>query len=123
MSPQDQTVAKPTHDHDGHDHDDHDHDDHDHDDHDGGGDDLRVVVVFNSKTNETARFAVPGRLTLERVWQMAYDELGEMRGENDIFETRAGEALTEHLGQSVKHIAEHIDSCLEFQIHGEQGGA
>lgn len=111
MSTQDQTVTDASLS--GHEH------EHGHDHHD----DLRAVTVFNCKTNETARFAVPGQLSLARVWQMAYDELGEVRGENDIFETRTGQPLTDHLEQSVKHIAEHIDPCLEFQIHGEQGGA
>ena len=84
---------------------------------------LLDVSFLNLKTNETARFAVPGDLTLQRAWDMAYDELGETRGEGDILESRSGQTLTGDLGETVRHIKEHVVPDLRFQIHGEQGGA
>jgi len=54
---------------------------------------------------------------------MAYDELGETRREADILESRSGQSLTGDLGQTIKHIKEHVVPDLKFQIHGEQGGA
>jgi hypothetical protein len=84
---------------------------------------LYEVQVFNTKTNETAVFAVEPHVTLEEVWNMTYDDLNEVRGQADILEDAAGHPLTEHLSQTIKHIAEHVDKSLEFQIHGEQGGA
>lgn len=84
---------------------------------------LLHVEFLNLKTNDVARFAVPSDLVLDRVWQMAYDELGETRQANDILETRAGQPLTSHLGQTIRHIRDQVDPGLRFQIHGEQGGA
>jgi hypothetical protein len=84
---------------------------------------LLDVNFLDLNTNETARFAVPGDLTLQRAWDMAYDELGETQREADILESRSGQALTSHLGETVKHIKEDVVHDLKFQIHGEQGGA
>lgn len=84
---------------------------------------LYEVQVFNTRTNENAVFAVEPHVTLGEVWNMAYDDLGEVRVQADILETRTGHALTDQLSQTIKHIAEHVDKSLEFQIHGEQGGA
>ena len=42
---------------------------------------LLDVAFLDLNTNETARFAVPGDLELQRAWDMAYDELGEGRRE------------------------------------------
>ena len=81
------------------------------------------VAFLDLNTNETARFAVPGDVTLQRAWDMAYDELGETRRENDILESRSGQPLTGDLGQTVKYVKEHVAHDLKFQIHGEQGGA
>jgi len=84
---------------------------------------LLDVTFLDLNTNETARFAVPGDLTLQRAWDMAYDELGETRRAADILESRSGQPLTDDLGETIKHIKEHVVPDLKFQIHGEQGGA
>jgi hypothetical protein len=84
---------------------------------------LLEVRFLDLNTNETARFAVPGDLTLQRAWDMAYDELGEVRREADVLEARSGQPLAGHLGETVKHVKQHVVHDLKFQIHGEQGGA
>jgi hypothetical protein len=84
---------------------------------------LLDVAFLDLNTNETARFAVPGDLVLQRAWDMAYDELGETRREADILESRSGQPLTGDLGETIRHIKEHVVPDLRFQIHGEQGGA
>ncbi len=84
---------------------------------------LLDVEFLDLNTNETARFAVPGDLELQRAWQMAYDELGEARRESDILESRSGRSLAGDLGETVRHIQEHVVRDLKFQIHGEKGGA
>jgi hypothetical protein len=84
---------------------------------------LLDVVFLDLNTNETARFAVPGDVTLQRAWDMAYDELGETRRESDILESRSGKPLTSDLDRSIEYVREHIVPDLKFQIHGEQGGA
>lgn len=84
---------------------------------------LLRLSVLDLNTNEIARFAVPGGVTLQRAWDMAYDELGETRRESDILESRSGQPLTSHLDQTMRHVEEHVVPDLKFQIHGEQGGA
>jgi hypothetical protein len=81
------------------------------------------VEFLDLGTNETARFAVPGALELQRAWDMAYDELGEDRRESDALESRSGLPLAGDLSKTVRHIHEHIVPDLRFQIHREQGGA
>lgn len=81
------------------------------------------VAFLDLNTNETARFAVPGDVTLQHAWDMAYAELGETRRETDRLETRAGQPLTGDLGQTIRYIQEHVVHDLRFQIHGEHGGA
>jgi hypothetical protein len=85
---------------------------------------LLGVTVLDLNTNETARFAVPGDVTLQRAWEMAYDELGEVKRPNDILEVlHTGQPLTAELGKTVRHVEEHVVRDLRFQIHGEKGGA
>jgi len=84
---------------------------------------LLDVVFLDLNTNETARFAVPGDVTLQRAWDMAYDELGETRRENDELESRSGQSLTGDLDKTIRYVREHVVPDLKFQIHGEQGGA
>lgn len=84
---------------------------------------LLDVAFLDLNTNETARFAVPGDVTLQRAWDMAYDELGETRRENDELESRAGQSLTSDLSKTIRYVREHVVPDLKFQIHGEQGGA
>jgi hypothetical protein len=84
---------------------------------------LLDVSFLDLGTNETARFAVPGEVTLRRAWDMAYDELGETRRENDILESRSGQALTCDLDKTIRYVKEHVVHDLKFQIHVEQGGA
>jgi hypothetical protein len=81
------------------------------------------VSFLDLNTNETARFAVPGDVTLQEAWNMAYAELGETRRESDVLESRAGQPLTADLGQTIRYIKQHVVHNLKFQIHGEQGGA
>jgi hypothetical protein len=84
---------------------------------------LLDVAFLDLNTNETARFAVPGDVTLQRAWDMAYDELGETRRENDELESRSGQSLTGDLDRTIRYVREHVVPDLRFQIHGEQGGA
>jgi hypothetical protein len=85
---------------------------------------LLDVTFLDLNTNETARFAVPGEVTLERAWDMAYDELGEARRPNDVLEARSsGQPLTGDLDKTIRYVKEHLVPDLRFQIHGEQGGA
>jgi hypothetical protein len=84
---------------------------------------LLDVAFLDLNTNETARFAVPGDVTLQQAWDMAYDELGETRRENDELESRSGQSLTGDLDKTIRYVREHVVSDLKFQIHGEQGGA
>jgi hypothetical protein len=84
---------------------------------------LLDVAFLDLNTNETARFAVPGDVTLQRAWDMAYDELGETRRENDVLESRSGQSLTGDLDKTIRYVKEHVVPDLKFQIHGEQGGA
>jgi hypothetical protein len=84
---------------------------------------LKNVTFLDLNTNESARFAVPGDVTLQRAWDMAYDELGETRRPADVLESRSGTSLAPHLGESIEHIKKHVVHDLRFQIHGEQGGA
>lgn len=84
---------------------------------------LMDVAFLDLNTNETARFAVPGDVTLQRAWDMAYDELGETRRESDELESRSGQSLTGDLDKTIRYVREHVVPDLKFQIHGEQGGA
>jgi hypothetical protein len=84
---------------------------------------LLDVAFLDLNTNETALFAVPGDVTLQRAWDMAYDELGETRRENDVLETRSGQSLTGDLDKTIRYVKEHVVPDRKFQIHGEQGGA
>jgi hypothetical protein len=87
-------------------------------------DGLLEVEFLNHKTNDRTVFAVEPHLTLQQVWDMAYIALGETRADGDVLEKlHGGHPLTEHLDESIKHVAEHVNPSLEFQIHGEQGGA
>lgn len=81
------------------------------------------VSFLDLNTNETARFAVPGDVTLQRAWDMSYAELGETRRESDVLESRSGQPLTGDLDQTIRYVKEHVVHDLRFQIHGEQGGA
>lgn len=90
---------------------------------DGARDHLLDVEVLDLNTNDVARFAVPKDVTLGRVWEMAYDELGETRREGDVLETRDGRQLTTDLEKTIADIRKHVEPDLKFQIHGEQGGA
>src|SRR5580693_7640992 len=85
---------------------------------------LLDVAFLDLNTNETARFAVPGDVTLQRAWDMAYDELGEVRRPGDILEVlHTGQPLTSDLDKTVRFVKEHLVHDLRFQIHGEKGGA
>ena len=84
---------------------------------------LLDVTFVDLNTNETARFAVSGDLTLQQAWDMAYDVLGETRRPNDELESHSGQSLTGYLDQTVRYVKEHVVPDLRFQIHGEQGGA
>jgi hypothetical protein len=85
---------------------------------------LLGVTFLDLNTNETARFAVPGDVTLQRVWEMAYDELGEVKRPSDILEVlHTGQPLTSDLDKTVRYLKEHLVHDLRFQIHGEKGGA
>jgi hypothetical protein len=84
---------------------------------------LLDVAFLDLNTNETARFAVPGDVTLQRAWDMAYDELGETPRENDELESRSGQSLTGDVDKTIRYVKEHVVPDLKFQIHGEQGGA
>jgi hypothetical protein len=84
---------------------------------------LLDVAFLDLNTNETARFAVPGDVTLQRAYDMAYDELGETRRESDELESRSGQSLTSDLDKTIRYVREHVVPDLKFQIHGEQGGA
>jgi hypothetical protein len=81
------------------------------------------VSFLDLNTNESARFAVEGDSTLQQAWDEAYTKLGEARRESDVLESRSGEILTAHLGQTIRYVREHVVRDLRFQIHGEQGGA
>lgn len=81
------------------------------------------VSFLDLNTNETARFAVQGDVTLQHAWDEAYTKLGETRRESDVLESRSGEVLTAYLGQAIRYVREHVVRDLRFQIHGEQGGA
>jgi hypothetical protein len=85
---------------------------------------LLDVAFLDLNTNETARFAVPGDVTLQRAWDMAYDELGEVRRPSDILEVYpSGQPLTSDLDKTIRYVKEHLVPDLRFQIHGEKGGA
>ena len=85
---------------------------------------LRGVTFLDLNTNETARFAVPGDVPLQRAWEMAYDELGEVKRPGDILEVlHTGQPLTSNLDKTVRYVKEHLVHDLRFQIHGEKGGA
>jgi hypothetical protein len=84
---------------------------------------LLDVSFLDLNTNETARFAVPGDVTLQEAWNMAYDELGETRRPNDVLESRSGQSLTAELDKTIRYVKEHVVPDLRFQIHGDQGGA
>ena len=84
---------------------------------------LLEVSFLDLNTNETARFAVQGDLTLLRAWDIAYDKLGETRRPNDELESRSGQPLTSDLDKTIRYVKEHVVHDLKFQIHGEQGGA
>ena len=85
---------------------------------------LLGVTFLDLNTNETARFAVPGDVTLQRAWDMAYDELGEVKRPGDILEVlHTGQPLTSDLDKTVRFVKEHLVHDLRFQIHTEKGGA
>jgi hypothetical protein len=85
---------------------------------------LLGVTFLDLNTNETARFAVPGDVTLQRAWDMAYDELGEVKRPGDILEVlHTGQPLTDDLDKTVRYVKDHVVRDLRFQIHGEKGGA
>jgi hypothetical protein len=85
---------------------------------------LLGVTFLDLNTNETARFAVPGDITLQRAWDMAYDELGEVKRPGDILEVlHTGQPLTDDLDKTVRYAKDHLAHDLRFQIHGEKGGA
>jgi hypothetical protein len=85
---------------------------------------LLDVSFLYTGTNETARFAVPGDVTLQQAWGMAYDELTETRQPADILEARdTGAPLTGDLEQTIRYVKEHLVHDLRFQIHTEKGGA
>jgi hypothetical protein len=85
---------------------------------------LLGVTFLDLNTNETARFAVPGDVTLQRAWDMAYDELGEVKRPGDILEVlHTGQPLTGDLDKTVRYAKDHLVHDLRFQIHGEKGGA
>jgi hypothetical protein len=85
---------------------------------------LLGVTFLDLNTNETARFAVPGDDTLQRAWDSAYNELGEVKRPGDILEVlHTGQPLTNDLDKSVRFVKEHLVHDLRFQIHGEKGGA
>lgn len=87
-------------------------------------DGLLECEFLNRRTNDRAVFAVEPHLSLKQVLDMAYIAMGDTPGEADILEKmHGGEALTSHLEDSIKHVAEYVDPKLEFQIRGEQGGA
>lgn len=119
------TQAQETHERRQSDHDHHHdhHHEHDHADCGCSREPLLAVEVVNLKTNDVSRFAVRPALTLAVMWAIAYLELGETRTEADILEDHEGHPLTDDLEQTVEWAAEHHNPCLQFQIHGEQGGA
>ena len=81
-------------------------------------------AFLSTGTNETARFAVPGDVTLQKAWDMAYDELTETRQPADILEARdTGAPLTSDLDKTIRYVKEHLVHDLRFQIHTEKGGA
>jgi hypothetical protein len=85
---------------------------------------LLDVLFLDLHTNETARFAVPGDVSLERAWDMAYDELGEVRRPGDFLEAlHSGQPLAGDLDKTIRYVKEHVVHDLKFQIHGEKGGA
>ena len=85
---------------------------------------LLDVTFLDLNTNETARFAVPGDVTLQRAWDTAYDKLGEVKRPGDILEVlHTGQVLTGDLDKTVRYVKDHIVHDLRFQIHGEKGGA
>src|SRR5580658_1257574 len=70
---------------------------------------LLGVTFLDLNTNETARFAVPGDVTLQRAWDMAYDELGEIKRPGDILEVlHTGQSLTGDLDKTVRYAEEHL---------------
>jgi hypothetical protein len=85
---------------------------------------LLGVTFLDLLTNETARFAVPGDVTLVHAWDMAYDELGEVKRPADMLEVlHTGQSLTGDLDKTVRYVKDHVVHDLRFQIHGEKGGA
>lgn len=85
---------------------------------------LLDVTFFYTGTNDTARFAVPGDVTLQHAWDMAYAELEEAKQPADILEAREGGApLTGDLDKTVSYVKDHVVHDLRFQIHTEKGGA
>jgi hypothetical protein len=85
---------------------------------------LLDVAFFYTGTNETARFAVPGDVTLQQAWDMAYIELKEARQPADTLEARhTGASLAGDLDKTVRYVKDHVVPDLHFQIHTEKGGA
>lgn len=85
---------------------------------------LLDVAFFYTGSNETARFAVPGDVSLQQAWDMAYIELKEARQPADTLEARdTGAPLADDLDKTVRYVKEHVVHDLRFQIHAEKGGA
>lgn len=83
-----------------------------------------VVEVLDLNTNREVKFHVSWTMTLQQVWDKAYEELKEGRRERDQLECRDGHSLSTYLSQTLEQLRQqHICPARKYQIRGETGGA
>lgn len=96
--------------------------------HDGDENDDDVKVRFRHLAeHEKAKFSVDEDMTLQAIWDQAYDELEIERDERDVLQApvEGGNpvSLMEHLALTLKQ-ARHRDLCKrDFEIAARTGGA